>query len=165
MPRIAEGWRPGAFGFVIGEHGAYYARHWGFGAFFEARVAAGLAEFAGRMEPSADRLFLAIDEVDRILGSLVLDLSDPNLAPGDAHLRWFILAEAARGQGLGEKLMAAAMAHCDAQARACWLTTFAGLDAARALYERHGFSLESEAEAASWGIPVREQLFRRAARH
>ncbi len=164
MARLVEGWRPGALGFIIGEHGQYYARHWGFGAFFEAKVAAGLAEFTGRMEPSTDRFFLTVDDAERILGSLVLDLTDPAQPEGEAHLRWFILSDRARGQGLGEKLMANAMAHCDALSRACWLTTFAGLDAARALYERHGFSLEREAEAASWGVTVREQLFRRPAR-
>lgn len=163
MPRIVEGWRPGALGFIIGAHGAHYARHWGFGAFFEAKVAAGLAEFTGRMEPSTDRFFLAVDDQDAFLGSLVLDLSDPAQPTGHAHLRWFILSDPARGQGLGEQLMRAAMAHCDALKRACWLTTFAGLDAARALYERHGFTLKREEEAASWGRSVREQLFRRPA--
>lgn len=164
MPRIVEGWRPGALGFIIGEHGRYYAREWRFGPYFEAKVAAGLAEFTGRMAPATDRFFFAVDDADRILGSLVLDLSDPIQPEGSAHLRWFILSDEARGQGLGETLMNAAMAHCDAHSRACWLTTFAGLDAARALYERHGFALEREEEAASWGTTVREQLFRRAAR-
>ncbi|MCU0819073.1 MAG: GNAT family N-acetyltransferase [Beijerinckiaceae bacterium] len=164
MPRIVEGWRPGALGFIIGEHGQYYARHWGFGAYFEAKVAAGLAEFTGRMEPSTDRFFLAIDDADQILGSLILDLTDPAEPESEAHLRWFILSDAARGRGLGEQLMSHAMAHCDAHSSACWLTTFAGLDAARALYERHGFSLIREEEAASWGTKVREQLFRRPAR-
>lgn len=165
MARLVEGWRPGALGFIIGEHGKYYARHWGFSAYFEAKVAAGVAEFTGRMEPSTDRFFLAVDDAERILGSLVLDLTDPAQPSGQAHLRWFILSVRARGQGLGEKLIANAMAHCDALSRACWLTTFAGLDAARALYERHGFMLEREEEAACWGTTVREQLFRRPARH
>ncbi|MCA3628704.1 MAG: GNAT family N-acetyltransferase [Methylobacterium sp.] len=169
MARLVEGWRPGALGFIIGEHGQYYARHWGFSAYFEAKVAAGLAEFTGRMEPSTDRFFLAVDDAEQIVGSLILDFSDldysdPAQSSGEAHLRWFILSDRARGQGLGEKLMANAMAHCDALSRACWLTTFAGLDAARTLYERHGFSLEREEEAASWGTTVREQLFRRPLR-
>ncbi len=164
MPRIVEGWRPGALGFIIGEHGQYYARHWGFGAYFEAKVAAGLAEFTGRMELSTDRFFFALDDKGQILGSLILDLTDPAQPEGEVHLRWFILSEAARGQGLGDKLMLHAMAHCDSHARACWLTTFAGLDAARALYERHGFVLTREEEAASWGTAVQEQLFRRPAR-
>jgi RimJ/RimL family protein N-acetyltransferase len=39
------------------------------------------------------------------------------------------------------------------------LTTFAGLDAARALYERLGFRLVAEADGETWGTKVREQRF------
>ena len=42
-----------------------------------------------------------------------------------------------------------------------WLTTFAGLDAARALYERHGFRLVSESDIDQWSGGVREQRFER----
>ena len=45
---------------------------------------------------------------------------------------------------------------------ACYLTTFAGLDAARHLYETAGFVLEGESDADPWGGGVREQRFRRA---
>lgn len=161
--RIAEGWRPGALGFIVGEHGRYYARHWGFGAFFEAKVATEAGLFAGRAHERDDRLFLALDSADRILGALVIDANDPASPPGEAHLRWFILSEAARGRGMGQQLMQAAMDHVDRLGLGCWLTTFVGLDAARHLYERHGFVLEREADAASWGVKVHEQLFRRPA--
>ena len=42
-----------------------------------------------------------------------------------------------------------------------WLTSFRGLDPARALYERHGFRLVEEREAGSWGTSVLEQRFER----
>ena len=42
-----------------------------------------------------------------------------------------------------------------------WLTTFAGLDAARALYERHGFVLTAERDVDQWSGGVREQVFER----
>jgi hypothetical protein len=48
-------------------------------------------------------------------------------------------------------------------ASAVWLTTFAGLDAARALYERYGFALADESDADQWQGGVREQLFKRPA--
>jgi GNAT superfamily N-acetyltransferase len=161
-PRIVEGLRPGALGFIIGEHGRYYSRHWGFGAYFEAKVAAELASYAGRADDAADRFFLALDAEGRILGTLVIDAHDPASASGEAHLRWFILSEAARGQGIGQGLMQAAMAHVDRLSLGCWLTTIAGLDAARHLYEKVGFSLQSECEGDSWGVRVTEQLFRRS---
>ena len=56
------------------------------------------------------------------------------------------------------------MTHVDQLGCACSLGTFAGLDAARALYEKHGFSLVREQEGTSWGIRVREQEFVRPAR-
>ena len=57
------------------------------------------------------------------------------------------------------------MAHCEALANgSCWLTTFAGLGAARALYERHGFVIDSESAVDQWRGGVREQLFVRPAR-
>jgi hypothetical protein len=42
-----------------------------------------------------------------------------------------------------------------------YLNTFAGLDAARALYERAGFHLVDEIEGESWGRTMREQRFER----
>jgi hypothetical protein len=37
--RISKGYAPGAIGRVVEMHGDYYARHWGFGVFFEAKAA------------------------------------------------------------------------------------------------------------------------------
>jgi hypothetical protein len=36
---ICKGYVPGTIGRVVELHGAYYHAHWGFGAFFEAKVA------------------------------------------------------------------------------------------------------------------------------
>jgi len=43
------------------------------------------------------------------------------------------------------------------------LDTFAGLDAARALYERAGFRLVAEQAGETWGRVVTEQRFERHA--
>jgi hypothetical protein len=42
-----------------------------------------------------------------------------------------------------------------------YLNTFAGLDAARRLYERAGFVLTQQQTDTTWGIPVEEQRFER----
>ena len=74
---------------------------------------------------------------------------DGSLSDGDA-----------RGSGLGKKMVQRAMDFChDQNIKNIWLTTFAGLDAARALYEHHGFTLTSESDADQWSGGVREQLF------
>lgn len=156
---IREGWVPGAVGEIAAAHGRYYAEHWDFGPVFESKVAGGLAAFAGRM--GADDLMLTAWKGADFAGSLVIDANDP-AAGGLDQLHWFFVA--APGRGLGARLMERAMAHVDARGRACVLETFAGLDAARRLYERHGFVLTDETEARTWGTPVREQRFERPAR-
>ena len=161
MHRLETGFQPGDIGAVAAAHGRHYAAAWGFGTVFEARVAAGLGAFAERQ--AADDLVLIARDGAGWAGSLILDLNDPDSGPRGAHLRWFILDERTRGTGLGRAMMNRAMEHVDAQAGGrAWLTTFAGLDAARHLYEAHGFALFSEAEGQAWGTLVREQEFRRA---
>lgn len=154
-PRIVPGWLPGAIGAIAGLHGQFYAREHGFGAFFEAKVAGECAQFCSRLDPARDGLWLLVD-AGRILGSIVIDGSGDD----GAHLRWFIVADELRGRGLGRRLIETAMGFCRrAGHRGVHLTTFAGLDAARALYEQQGFRLVNEADGRTWGTKVREQRF------
>lgn len=153
-----DGYRAGCLADIVGLHARYYARHWNFGIAFETKVASELAEFLSRFDEESD-LFIAAYEDGHVVGSIAVDLTGGG--PDGAHLRWFIVSDAVRGSGLGGRLLNHAMDFCDGKRCAAWLTTFAGLDAARALYERHGFVLASEIEQDQWRGGVREQLFRR----
>ena len=154
-----SGYRPGSLADIVGLHARYYARNWRFGLAFEAKVASEMAEFLTRLEPQRD-LFLAAYEGDHAVASIAVDASGGG--PMGAHLRWFIVGEQAHGQGLGKRLLGEAMQFCDRSSDGrVWLTTFAGLDAARALYERHGFVLTEERDVDQWSGGVREQLFER----
>ncbi len=160
---VLGGYAPGALGAIVQLHGAYYARHWGFGAFFEAKVASDLAAFLTRTETPEDRLWCARRE-EQVVGAIAIDGShgEPPVRPGetDAHLRWFIVAEALQGRGLGRRLLQEALDFCRAREfRAVYLWTFSGLDPARRLYEAQGFRLVEEAPAATWGKTVIEQRF------
>ena len=160
---ITHGWSPGLVGEVVRAHAVYYARQWRFGAPFETKVAREMAEFVDRYSPDRDRIFRA-NRDGGFLGSLTIDGGDPALRPGEAHLRWFIVTDEARGLGLGRRLMGAATAFLDAAGyESCYLTTFAGLDAARRLYEASGFRLVHEAASTTWGTEVVEQRFERPA--
>jgi GNAT superfamily N-acetyltransferase len=154
-PRIVPGWLPGAVGAIAAMHATYYSREHGFGVRFEAKVAAECAAFCARLDPARDGLWLLVDG-GRIAGSIVIDGSDVQ----GAHLRWFIVGDELRGRGFGARLLEAALGFCRrAGHRSIHLTTFAGLDAARALYERSGFRLVHEADSETWGTRVREQRF------
>ena len=64
------------------------------------------------------------------------------------------------GGGVGGVLMRAGLDFLAAAGfRSCFLTTFAGLDPARRLYEAAGFVLAGETVAESWGTRVSEQRF------
>lgn len=154
---VTTGYRPGMVGRIAEMHAAFYSAHSGFGQFFESQVASGVAEFAGRLDESCNRVWLAVLN-DRIVGSVVIDGQD--LGENKAHLRWFILDDGCRGSGVGRHLMAEAMAFCDIRGFSeVHLWTFKGLDAARKLYEGFGFVLKHEEQGEQWGSSVTEQHF------
>ena len=159
---IVKGYRAGMIGRITEMHGSYYAREHQFGYVFESKVAAGLAEFSGRLERPCNEIWLAIQN-DRIVGSVAIDGQD--LGNNEAHLRWFILDDGCRGNGVGKKLISAAMKFCDEKEfSAVQLWTFNKLTAARRLYESFGFELTKEWQGDQWGSRVTEQQFTRLAR-
>ena len=159
---ITTGYAPGVIGDVVALQGRYYARLVGFGAFFEEQVATELAEFFSRFDPANDG-FWAARRGDAFLGSIAIDARKRRI--DGARLRWFIVDESCRGLGLGSRLLQAALVHCDDRKfRKIYLTSFAGLDAARHLYEKHGFVLKKQARDSHWGQEEVEQLFVRQER-
>jgi GNAT superfamily N-acetyltransferase len=157
------GYRPGAIGRVAEMHADYYHHHWGFGLFFEAKVATELAEFLCRFEKGRDG-FWTIVSGNRVEGAIAID-GLHGLTTG-AHLRWFITAPEVRGLGWGRRLMAEAVSFCDRRSyHRIGLWTFAGLDTARRLYESFGFRLVSQGEGEQWGTRVVEQRFERTLGH
>lgn len=154
---IVSGYVPGALGRIVELHGAYYHRHWNFGLYFEAKAATEMAEFLGRFDLDRDGFWTAQINGE-VLGGISIDGKD--FETEGARLRWFVLDEAYQGQGIGKKLLDEAVNFCRrAGFKRVYLTTFAGLDAARALYERVGFRLCHEEEDNHWGSTVLEQKF------
>ncbi|TDQ98405.1 bifunctional helix-turn-helix transcriptional regulator/GNAT family N-acetyltransferase [Paraburkholderia silvatlantica] len=155
--QIVEGYRPGCIGDIASLHARFYAANWGFGAYFEKKVATELAEFAGALPAVGKALWLAMER-DRVLASLAIDGNESGNA-GVAHLRWFIVDDSLRGTGIGRQLMTNAMQFVDASYAETYLWTFKGLDAARHLYESFGFQLAQAFEGDQWGTKVTEQRF------
>ena len=152
-----QGFQPGTIGRVTELHGRYYSSHWGLDTRFEAEVARDMAEFMTRFDPRLDGIWVAVRDGD-ILGSITID--GTGTEGPDARLRWFIIDEAGHGLGIGKRLMEEAMAHCArAKFESVFLWTFAGLDAARHLYETWGFQLTESFEDKDWGDPVIHQRF------
>jgi GNAT superfamily N-acetyltransferase len=136
---ITQGYAPGALGRVTELHGTYYSQYWNLGLFFEAKAAIEMADFLKNYDPARESFWLAWQD-DKIIGSVTI--VGPRGTETSARLRWFILDPAYQGLGVGKTLLKAALDFCRANRfERVYLTTFAGLDSARHLYEQNGFSL------------------------
>jgi GNAT superfamily N-acetyltransferase len=155
--RLESGYIPGSIGRISELHGTYYHDHWGFGLFFEAKVATDLSEFLKRYDKNSDGIWIATVD-GRAEGSVAID--GIHAKNEGAHLRWFIISDALRGKGVGRQLMNRAIDFCRSKGfKKIYLWTFEGLDAARHLYEDVGFKLIKQQRGVKWGPEVNEQYF------
>ena len=154
---LHEAWVPGVIGDIAALHARHYAASHGFGAFFEAKVAAELGGFLQRLDPARGDLFrCAMDGEGRVLGSLALDAGEPS-PEGLWHLRWVILDARLRGRGLARRWLQEAIAQARvAGAPGIYLWTLEGLDAAARLYAAAGFREVERVAATQWGREVTE---------
>lgn len=144
----------GDIGEITRLHGTVYGQERGYGMAFEAYVAESLAEFYHHYDADRDRIWLC-ESQGRIVGTLFLMHRDDA-----AQLRYFLVLPEYRGLGLGKDLMGrymAAMAACGYRRSYLWTTS--ELDAAAALYTRHGFVLAEEVPSVRFGKPLIEQKY------
>lgn len=154
---VLQPYAPGVLGEVVHHHGVYYADHWNFDARFETQVAHELAEFIRDFDDGRDGFWWAACD-GAFAGSVAVDGS--RSGEGEARLRWFIVPESFQGKGIGACLFDAAMVFCrEREFQSVCLWTFAGLDAAHAVYERNGFQLVDEVVSDGWGPVLTEQKY------
>lgn len=135
---------PGDMGWVVQRHGALYAQEYGWDTRFEAFVARIAAEFIEGFQPGLDRGWIARRDDGVNVGCTFVTRA-AGQGDGVAKLRMLLVDPAARGQGLGDRLVR----ECEDFARAAGyrkmtLWTNSALHAARRLYERHGWQLVQE---------------------
>jgi len=150
------GYTPGVIGKISELHAKFYATHWNFGYFFEAKVATELSSFINNYNKVKDRIW-SISVEGHIEGSITIDGGSINNL---AHLRWFILSDKLRGKGAGNYLMEQAISFCkETGFEKVFLWTFKGLGPARHLYEKFGFILIEERSGEQWGTTVIEHRY------
>jgi len=155
--KIKPGYVPTITGRIIQILVSHMNHHYGFDSGFESRIAADLAEFISRIDSPQSEIWRAEAE-GKIAGSISIDGED--LEEGIAHLRWFVVCEETRGEGVGNSLLSRAIEFCDEREFSeIHLWTVKGLDAARKLYLNHEFELVEEYYGDQWGTEVIEQRF------
>jgi GNAT superfamily N-acetyltransferase len=151
------GFFPGVIGKVTELHAVYYYENWGFDVTFETQVGRELSEFIGSFKADRDG-FWAATCAGAFVGAIAID-GRKGMTEG-ARLRWFIVAPGFQGRGVGKRLIQEAIQFCrEARYGRVYLWTFQGLDAARSLYEREGFTLAVEHDVDQWGRNITEQMF------
>ncbi len=154
---VLRGHRPGDLGWVIMRHAEIYAAEYGWDERFEALVAEIAAGVLRGFDPQRECCLLA--ERDRLrLGSVVVVRQSDEVA----KLRMLIVEPAARGAGLGRRLVREAVAFALSRGyRRMTLWTQANLLAARAIYASEGFVKVAEEPYGDIGVPLVSETWER----
>lgn len=158
-PEVAlDALRPGDAGWVIARHAELYARDEGYDASFEGLVAQILGGFLQAHDPARERGWIARSGARR-LGSIFVMAEDAETA----RLRLVLVEPEARGTGLAQRMLDAALSFARAAGyRRMLLWTHESHRAAGRLYARNGFALTAAAPARAFGCDVVDQTWERA---
>ena len=114
-----------------------------------------MAQIAAEFDPATDRAWIA--EVDGVRAGAVLCVHHDETT---AKLRTLLVEPGARGLGLGTQLVNEVIEHARGSGyKTLTLWTNDVLHAARHIYEKAGFKLQSEAPHRAFGHDLVEQIW------
>jgi GNAT superfamily N-acetyltransferase len=147
---------PGDRGWVVMTHGELYDTEFGWDASFEALVSRIVADYAGEADSTRNAAWMAELGGQRVGCVFCVAGEDPNVA----QLRLLLVDPAARGHGLGARLVKTAIEFArGAGYERMRLWTNDPLAAARRVYLRHGFTLIAEEAHHSFGVDLIGQTY------
>jgi len=157
---VLRGLQAGDMGWVIHRQTVIYAQEYGWNNEFEALAAEIGARFIREFDPRWERAWIAEDpRSGQILGAVFVVRQDEHTA----KLRMLYVEAQARGHGLGARLVDECLQFArQAGYQRMVLWTNSVLTSARRVYERAGFTLETEESHHSFGHDLVGQEWGRA---
>ncbi|WP_287884341.1 MULTISPECIES: bifunctional helix-turn-helix transcriptional regulator/GNAT family N-acetyltransferase [Paracoccus] len=148
---------PGDLGWITHMNGRIYAEEYGWDWTFEALVAEIVGRFAKEFDPQGEKCWVAELE-GQVVGSVMVVREDEETA----KLRLLWVDEAARGLGLGRRLVEECLRFARARGyRRMILWTNDVLVSARRIYQAAGFELIEEERHRSFGKDLVGQVWAR----
>jgi len=147
-PTVRALGKPGDLGWVVMAHGELYAEQFGWDSSFESLVATIVGAYAAQHDPVREAAWVAETEGVRV-GCVFCVAGDE---PTTAQFRILLVDPAARGHGLGARLVDECVGFARrAGYRRITLWTNVVLASARRIYEGAGFQLVDETPHHSFG--------------
>lgn len=157
-PYLLRAHRPGDIGWLVSRHGALYAEEYRWDMHFEALVARIAADFIDRFDARREACWIAErDGVNVGCVCLVQSRDEATAEPvaGVAQLRLLLVEPAARGLGIGGRLVAECTRFArQAGYRRIRLWTQSTLLAARGIYRKAGYRLVDSEPHHSFGVDL-----------
>ena len=155
VPYILRPPEPGDMGWVVQRHGAIYAEEYGYDRHFEGLVASIVGAFVEHFDPARERCWIAERDGTNV-GSVFLVKKSAQVA----KLRLLIVEPAARGLGIGGRLVAECVRFArQAGYRKITLWTHSQLLAARHLYREAHFKLVHKQPVESFGLKLVDETW------